>query len=177
MRQCLRRLAVCSCNLRSECQQIGAINLGADLIQEGHPLLHQDQPIGERASHRKCPAFEGLGKVNLVFISVFLGKSSSLSCPVQSIFGIPAKLVNMGRPDLRACQTEQKIRMSCEFKGLLYVFERLIDISHTPQGEGRPSVTTNSGVLAVLRNQIGVSLRIIRTNSVLARSMARENSP
>ena len=98
MRQCLRRLAVCSGNLGQECQQIRTIDVRADLVQEGHPLLHQDQPIGQAAGHRKGPASEGLRKVILVLIPVFLGKCGRLSRPSAGYSRVLGEVGKRGPP-------------------------------------------------------------------------------
>lgn len=97
---------------------------------------------------------------------MFLGKGGSLRGPVEGLRGGPAKLVYIGRTDLRACQTEQKVRMPGKFEGSLYVFERLILVSQAPQGEGRPAMTQNSRVLAVGRKQTRVLLRTVEIHSV-----------
>ena len=47
---------------------------------------------------------------------MLLGKVGSLGSPVEGLRRVPAKLINMGRADLRACQAEQKVRMPGEFE-------------------------------------------------------------
>ena len=56
--------------------------------------------------------------------------------------------------------------MPGKFERSLYAFQRLIHVSQTPQGEGRPAMTQNSRVLAVGRKQTRVLLRTVEIHSV-----------